>query len=196
MTNVAALFVDAKGVYSRMPGIDAWPEARDARKYGGPHPVVAHPPCQLWGAFAAINHKRWGGEHNCPGNDAGCFEHALACVLAFGGVLEHPAGSKAWTAYGLLRPARGTWTRSTACGVLCWVCEVCQSAYGHKARKRTWLLYSGAAMPIDADWRMITGTHQIGHDVIKRKPVLHGREASATPIAFACYLIALARGAT
>ena len=196
--NIAALFVDSKGIYASMPGIDAWPESRDALRYCGPDPVVAHPPCQLWGAFAEINYTRWGGEHNKPGNDAGCFEHALACVLAFGGVLEHPAASRAWASYGLQKPAAGKWSCSSICGYSYWVCEVCQSVYGHKARKRTWLLYSGVSDPIDADWRVVPGTHQCGyHDqrgVDRNKPTLGKREASATPIAFAAFLISLARG--
>ena len=52
MTDVAALFVQPDGCYAGLPEVDAWPEQRDARKYRGPWPVVAHPPCQLWGAFA------------------------------------------------------------------------------------------------------------------------------------------------
>ena len=46
---VAALFVDELGVYSEMHGVDVWGRRRDALQYAGPHPVVAHPPCQLWG---------------------------------------------------------------------------------------------------------------------------------------------------
>lgn len=70
---VAALFVDAFGVYSTLPDIDLWPAGGDARTYGGSYPVVAHPPCQLWIRFAHINFKRYGGEHNRPGNDGGCY---------------------------------------------------------------------------------------------------------------------------
>ena len=106
---VAALYVDRLGPYPKMPGVEVWDEARDARLYAGPWPVVAHPPCQLWGPFAAINFKRWGGEHNRPGNDGGCFEAALNAVRKWGGVLEHPAFSKAWSGYGLARPGIG-WT--------------------------------------------------------------------------------------
>ena len=46
---IAALYVEPAGCYIGQPGIDPWDEARDARQYAGPHPVVAHPPCQRWG---------------------------------------------------------------------------------------------------------------------------------------------------
>lgn len=73
-----------------------------------------------------------------------------------------------------------------------WVCEVWQSAYGHKARKRTWLLYSGTNPPPELDWRRLPGTHQVGwFDRIK--PSLSKREASATPPALRDVLLAMAR---
>lgn len=75
---IAALFVATGGCYFDLEGVDPWDETRDARLYNGPHPVVAHPPCQLWVNFAALNYKRYGGEHNRPGNDGGCFASALA----------------------------------------------------------------------------------------------------------------------
>ena len=49
---IAALFVDANGIYSGRPDVDAWDVSRDARLYAGPWPIVAHPPCERWGAFA------------------------------------------------------------------------------------------------------------------------------------------------
>lgn len=66
---IAALYVERGGAYWDMPGVDAWDADRDARRYAGTMPVVAHPPCQLWGAMAAVNYARWGGYHNKPGND-------------------------------------------------------------------------------------------------------------------------------
>jgi hypothetical protein len=91
---IAALFVESSGCYSNLSHVDIWDKERDARKYRGTYPVVAHPPCQLWGNMAPINYNRWGGEHNKPGNDGGCFESALNSVRKWGGVLEHPAKTK------------------------------------------------------------------------------------------------------
>lgn len=171
-----------------------WDKKRDARKYTGPYPVVAHPPCNLWTRFAHINYARWGGEHNKPGNDGGCFSFALHCVRKFGGVLEHPAFSDAWKAYGLKRPHAQNWTQ---CSENEWVCEVWQSAYGHKARKRTWLLYCGSQAPHDLRWERKSGTHQIGfHDQrgkARNKPTLSKKESNATPIEFRDELLLLAR---
>ena len=184
---IAALFVETNGCYFGLPGVDPWDINRDARAYPGPHPVVAHPPCQLWVNFAALNFKRYGGEHNRPGNDGGCFASALASVRRWGGVLEHPASSQAWPAHGLPRPPRIGWTPAVGG----WVCEVWQSAYGHSARKRTWLYVVGLEPP-ELDWSRPPGIAQVGwFDRIK--PTLSKREASATPPAFREALIAIAQ---
>ena len=190
---IAALFVQGDGCYSGLPHVDPWCKARDARKYRGPHPVVAHPPCQLWGAMAAVNYARWGGEHNQPGNDSGCFAFALDAVNFFGGVLEHPAKTRAWAKFGIVKPTQSGWQASGKG----WVCEVWQSSYGHRANKATWLYYVGSNPPFDLNWQRPTGTHQIGfHDQRgkdRNKPTLGKREANATPIAFRDTLIDLAR---
>ena len=193
---IAALFVQTEGCYFGLPNVDPWDEKRDARLYSGQFPVVAHPPCQLWGKFAHVNFSRWGGEHNRPGNDQGCFKSALHSVIRCGGVLEHPAFSSAWEAHGLTRPQGIGWKRV---GLHDWVCEIWQSAYGHLANKRTWLFYSGLGIPIDAKWDRPKGTHQIGfHDQrgkAANKPTISGKKASATPIDFRDFLIDLAKSA-
>lgn len=186
--SIAALFVQTDGHYFGIEGVDPWDQPRDARTYQGPHPVVAHPPCQLWTNFAHLNFKRYGGEHNRPGNDGGCFAAALAAVRRYGGVLEHPAFSHAWKTYGLLAPLRIGWIQVTARE---WVCEVWQSAYGHLARKRTWLLYCGRK-PFELRWERQQGTHQIGW-FDRLKPTMSKAAAIATPPAFRDVLLQLAR---
>jgi hypothetical protein len=140
---IAALYVEPEGVYVGRDGVDLWPEARDARLYAGPYPVVAHPPCQRWGKF-------WHGSPRKPhqfqlGDDGGCFASALASVRRWGGVLEHPADSHAWDAFGLAKPPRsGGWIRADDRGG--WTCYVEQGRYGHVARKGTWLYAVGCEL--------------------------------------------------
>lgn len=193
---VAALYVQPDGCYANLPFVDAWDEARDARLYAGPYPVVAHPPCQRWGKMARVNYARWGGEHNRPGNDGGTFRSALIAVRRWCGVLEHPARSYAWDAHYLDAPRGIGWQR-TSTG---WVCEVWQSAYGHRANKATWLYYAGERAPFELRWDRPTGSHQVGWTdrlgKAANKPTLSKREANATPIEFRDELIKLALHST
>lgn len=189
---IAALFVEKDGAYYGLDNVDPWDKERDARLYAGPHPVVAHPPCQLWVNFAALNYKRYGGEHNRPGNDGFCFAYALHSVQQWGGVLEHPAFSHAFDAYGIQQPVFGQWTYVSGWVPRpYWISEVWQSAYGHPARKRTWLFYCGDVPPPDMNWSRQPGTHQVGW-FDRKKPTLGKKAASATPIAFRDALINLA----
>lgn len=203
---IAALFVQPGGPYYGLPGVIPWPlhaqtelflehqPQPDARRYNGPHPVVAHPPCHLWGPFAAINYARYGGEHNKPGNDGGAFASALSSVYRFGGVLEHPARSRAWAAFKIPTPPSKTWHNYAP---YLYITDVWQSAYGHRAAKRTRLLYCGTKPPPPLDWSTPKGTHQIGWTDQRGKdhnrPTLGPREASATPPAFRDLLLNLAR---
>ena len=193
---IAALFVDANGIYAGRPDVDLWPKERDARRYSGPWPVVAHPPCQLWTNMAAVNWKRYGRDRPAwypGGDDGGCFAFALAAVRCWGGVLEHPASTHAWAAHGLPRPPQDGWQVLLSAGPMVEaVCDVAQVAYGHKARKRTWLFYAGPSAPTMIRTNAPTATHQIGQ-FDRIKPTLSGRAASATPPAFAELLLSMAR---
>jgi hypothetical protein len=198
---IAALFVQADGVYFNDPRFDPWDEQRDARKYDRDYPVIAHPPCQRWGRLGLANWHRWGGEHNRPGNDGGCFASALESVRINGGVLEHPAGSMAWDKFFLQRPHKIHigWNRCASMYAgRAWTCEVWQSAYGHKANKATWLYYVGANPPFDLDWSRPRGTHQVGFQDQRgkaaNKPTLSKKEANMTPIQFREVLYRLATG--
>ena len=149
---IAALYVDPRGSYAGLPGIDLWDAARDARRYAGPHPVVAHPPCQRWGKLWAGQplHIKRTGERKIKGADGGCFAAALASVRQWGGVLEHPWGSHAWPHFGLNTPSRfGGWIVADFFGG--WTCCVEQGRYGHYARKPTLLLAYGCELP-ELDW--------------------------------------------
>lgn len=137
---IAALFVVLNGPYSTRPRIDFWPEERDARKYPGPYPVIAHPPCERWGRY-------WSGGPSATvkrelGDDNGCFRSGLKSVRKWGGILEHPEASHAFKKFGLPIPAwRGGWTGPDRYGGRS--CCVSQGHYGHAARKMTWLYAVG-----------------------------------------------------
>jgi hypothetical protein len=145
---IAALFVETGGSYWNLPDVDPWDEARDARKYAGPWPVVAHPPCQRWGKFWA-GQPLWikrTGERKVKGDDGGCFASALDSVRRYGGVLEHPWGSHAWPHFGLEVPRRdGGWI--IADDYYGWACCVEQGQYGHYARKPTLIYAVGCRLP-------------------------------------------------
>ena len=182
MTRVAALYVDPKGVYAGLPDVDVWDEARDARLYEGPWPVVAHPPCTRWSILGGCHGYR-------DGEDGGCFEAALAAVREFGGVLEHPAHTLAWRRFGLPEPSRLGWTTSlTDCGVTTWVD---QAAYGHEARKQTWLYFVGASPPALRWLERGNPTTTVQNGGSAANP----QRRSATPPAFRDVLLNMARSA-
>lgn len=145
---LAALFVQRGGAYFGIDNVDPWAEERDARNYQGPHPVVAHPPCQRWGKLWA-GQPLWikrTGERKKKGDDGGCFAAALNSVREYGGVLEHPMNSHAWAHFGLTKPPRlGGWVKADDYGG--WTCCVEQGQYGHYAPKPTWLYAVGCELP-------------------------------------------------
>jgi hypothetical protein len=199
---VAALFVQKGGVYYGLEDVDPWDEERDARKYAGPWPVVAHPPCERWGRY-------WSGGPSAKvrrklGDDGGCFAAALHAVRTWGGVLEHPEASHAWRWFGLNTPDRfGGWVNADLVGG--WTCCVEQGHYGHRARKATWLYAVGAFLP-RLTWgaaasgvRLDDGFHSaaerrasrtLGKSTMGR---LTKRERARTPLPFRDLLLDMAR---
>lgn len=193
---VAALFVQRNGTYFGLPDVDPWDEQRDARKYAGPWPVVAHPPCSRWCRLAGLVEARWGHR---KGDDGGCFAAALEAVRKFGGVLKHPAHSDAFKASALPIPQRGGgWTRGLCGG---WSCYVEQGRYGHLAKKATWL-YAFGVEPLPAlRWGWDPGVQSsalvswCGNHVSsgESRPRVGKTAASRTPPAFRDELLAIAR---
>lgn len=195
---IAALYVQGNGCYAGLPGVDPWDINRDARRYAGPWPVVAHPPCARWGRFAHGGPSAPGSR--IPGDDDGCFAAALGAVRQFGGVLEHPADSLAWAVHGLFHPPRaGGWVAADWDGG--WTCCVFQGHYGHPCPKATWLYVVGTALP-----SLIWGParHQVDRAsagkrrLAIRKGVystLTHRERAATPSPFRDLLLSMARSA-
>lgn len=202
MIQIAALYVETDGAYYGIPCVDPWDADRDARRYLGPFPVIAHPPCKRWGRYwhggpsAKVRRKK--------GDDGGCFKCALTDVRTWGGVLEHPEASHAWRACGLLAPPKsGGWV--AAGDGLGWTCCVEQGHYGHPARKATWLYAVGVDLP-SLRWgpsegrRLEPGFHSaeerraaMARDDYRPIPRLTAAERLATPAPFRDLLISMAR---
>lgn len=205
MRTVAVLFARADSVYKTLPGCDVWDEARDARKWPGGAPVVAHPPCKRWSPLNNLVLARYPARaaEFAHGNDGGLFKFALDAVRANGGVLEHPANSRAWRTFDLPTPAVGRWQQGFCGG---WAVEVDQASFGHIARKRTWLYAYGLTPP--------SVSHLPSVDTGRRVRVYRSRNADGswsrmdaaaptteithaaaehTPTAFAEFLVELAR---
>lgn len=112
---VATLWVEPHTVYHKLyPLVDIWGPARDAQKYDGPYPIIAHPPCGPWGVLAWISQES---------KDHGIL--AMYLVHKWGGVVEQPSGSQLFRLYG--SPGAE-------------IQRVNQCDYGHVAQKAT-ILY-------------------------------------------------------
>lgn len=181
---IAALYIDPRGPYPKIEGVDPWDEARDARLYNGPWPVVAHPPCGPWGR---LRHLQNGGDK----------EQALIAVdqvRKWGGVLEHPATSKLWEAKGLPKPGEDPDSFGG------YTIEVAQVEWGHVARKLTWLYIVGvprALIPLPP-FPGRTPTHWVAGGGKGRGKVPPGikvcsaQQRRRTPPLFARFLIEIA----
>jgi hypothetical protein len=120
-------------------------------------------------------------------------------VRQYGGVLEHPADSRAWAAFNLNSPPRsGGWVAADFDGG--WTCYVEQGFYGHAARKGTWLYACQVELP-SLRWgcgpqRLNTKTvERHGYEYARRKGVVSmvgTKIRNATPIEFRDLLISIA----
>ena len=129
--DVAALFCRADSVYKTLPGVDVWDIDRDARRWTGGCPVVAHPPCRAWGRLRHFAKPR--------ADEMDLARWAVAQVRRWGGVLEHPASSILWADQGLPRIGARTDPHGG------WATGVHQWDFGHRAEKATWLYIVGCA---------------------------------------------------
>lgn len=168
---VSALYVDPTGPYTAMDGVDPWSERRDARRYNGPNPVVAHPPCARWSRLRGMATQ----------DTADCGPLAVEVVQRFGGVLEHPAFSLLWAHCSLPEPGDepdqfGGYTL-----------HVEQSRWGHRAPKPTWLYIVGC--PRERLPPIPPPVPDPGGRVCKMSP----KQRELTPLSMAEWLVKVAR---
>lgn len=149
MIEVAALYVLARGPYSSMPGVDPWPEKRNALCFPGGMPVVAHPPCGPWSR--SVMHQTKLSLSQGP-----WLAPAAVCqVRRDGGLLEHPAESLLWEESWLRLPYPEPYRQRTFAGPErdAWggfTVELDQGPWAdhespdeHGAHKRSWIYIVG-----------------------------------------------------
>lgn len=184
MRQVAVLFARSDSVYKQLPGVDVWDEARDARRWPGGAPLVAHPPCRLWGKL-----RQFAKAAN-PIAERALAVQAVQAVQAFGGVLEHPAEPPLWARMGLPTPGRAPDRYGG------WTAEIRQCDWGHKAEKLTWLYIVGIhpddLPPLPARGEPI-GVIKPQRGVPRTLKIVMKAEREHTPPAFAAWLVDLAR---
>lgn len=170
---VAVLYAQAGGSYAARPGVHVYDHVRDARSYPGPWPVVAHPPCRAWGRYKHVS-KHTPDERNLA-------YHALACVRAYGGVLEHPNGGSFWKDALLPRPGEppDQWGYTIL---------VNQCDWGHRALKPTLLYIVGVPYPL------LPSRPPPGRSTVPVERMWRG-EREATPALFGDFLLAIAAAA-
>lgn len=188
---VAVLFARADSIYKSFPECDVWDEARDARRWPGGCPVIAHPPCRAWGGLRHMA-KPQPGERELT-------VYALSMVRRWGGVLEHPRRSTLWAEFDL--PLGNEVDEFGGFSLL-----VNQSWWGHKCEKPS-LLYVCRVRPSDvpevtvqlAAPRYVIGStgrrRSDGQRLAYWRPDVSRRIREATPEPFARWLIELASGA-
>ena len=178
---VAVLFARVDSIYKEIPGCDVWDKDRDARKWPGGVPLVAHPPCRLWGRLRAFANK-------VPGEKE-LAVLSVELVRRFGGVLEHPYNSTLWEHCHLPKPGeRDEFGGFTVAMPQWW--------FGHRAEKATLFYIVGidpsALPPVtlklgEPDF-VIQSRKRSGH-----RPHVPKREREATPRPMAEWLVATAR---
>ena len=180
---VAALFVKKNSIYKSLPSVECYDVDRDALTFDGDCPVVAHPPCRLWGNLQHFS--------TAPIEEKELAIWALDQVRKCGGVLEHPAFSSLW--WGARLPLPDGFPDEYGGYTI----QVDQFHWGHKARKRTWLYIVGCKrveLPL-IPHREGEPTHTVKASKRKgpRLPEMKKSERSDSPIEFAQWLVRVAR---
>jgi hypothetical protein len=190
LRSVAILFADRNSIYKTLPGCDVYDIDRDARTFPGGMPVVAYPPCRTWGKLAC--------RAKAPLDEHGLALWAIETTRRNGGVVEHPATSRLWCESGIpWLGERDKWG-GYAFPLLQWW-------FGHLAEKAT-RVYVVGVEPKDLprfQLRIGEPSHVVssgyshggsrGHGHRSDKPEVNKRERSATPPAFAEWLVEVAR---
>jgi hypothetical protein len=181
---ISVLFAARDSVYKKIPGLDVWDEDRDALNWPGGNPGIFHPPCRL---FCRLRHLS-----TAPESEKELAYWSVSKVRQWGGVLEHPAHSRLWDEALLPSPGHADNYGFSY--------DLDQYWFGHSGKKRTWLYICGLDpehVPVHAI--RLAGNYEDLFASAGRKYVPGSRHSgirSATPLAFAQWLVEVASNVT
>lgn len=168
---ISVLYTKNNSIYNTL-NVDTWNIKRNATKWPGGNPIIAHPPCRTWGNY---RHKA----KPSPGEKQLAI-HAIIMARLWGGIVEHPKTSTLWNTMNIPKPGQtdqyGGWTLN-----------IDQIWWGHRAQKNT-TLYIVGCKPKQIPPLPITFTLQQKTIEQMAKP-----EREHTPIKLAIWLIQLAK---
>ena len=178
---IAVLFARPDSIYKQIPDCDVWDKDRNALNWPGSMPVVAHPPCRAWGQLQHFAKPELGERELAI--------WAVEQIRRWGGVLEHPFGSRLWAECGL--PVRN---QSDIYGG--WTLGVLQYWWGHRAAKATRLYIVGCSPSHLPSLPFVLGDAPCVVQTRKRidhRPHLRKPEREHTPEKFAHWMVEVAR---
>lgn len=193
LRTVAVLFARRDSVYKTLPGTDVWDEDRDALKWPGGAPVVAHPPCRLWGGLSHFS--------SAPISEKFLAIWSVRQIRTYGGVLEHPSTSRLFSKTALAPdwplPIGGE--RDSFGG---FTVKMPQWWFGHKAEKMSYFYVCGInakdlpdiALKLgEAEW-VVKSALGLKRSLERgEKPQITKPEREHTPVALAEWLLETAR---
>lgn len=190
MSIVTILFARKDSIYKMLPGCDVYDADRDALKWPGGNSLVAHPPCRAWGNLRHMAKPRPGEKELAV--------WSINQIRKWGGVLEHPKRSQLWPYMNL--PIGTQRDKYGGFSLL-----VDQLWWGHRAQKATLLYVCGCEpkslppIPLSLEYAQYTISTDSKTNARRKKynlPLMievKKCEREATPIAFAEWLIDLAK---
>lgn len=173
-------FVADNSYYRLLPDLDLFDLRRNALSTKSNAPAIYHPPCRSWGRLRQFA-KTPAGEHWLA-------VWSVLRMWRYGGVLEHPAGSKLWSFMNLARPGQ-SYDLHGGFSV-----SLNQSWFGYPAKKNTWLYIVGCEisdlpeMPLSFNAITKTVSGSKNRNVLKE---LSHSERSRTTLLFNEYLISV-----
>ena len=164
---ISVLFVEPDSIYQYM-GLDCWDLERDARNFNGKNPVICHPPCAQWSRMRTFS--------KYDPREKYLALLAVDLVRQNGGVVEHPESSLLFKGDDM--PTPGQIDKYGG-----WILSIDQHWFGHLARKRTYLYFSGLRpgdiLPYPLKFEIVQSRV---HDLDKKTRIL-------TPYLFAKWLV-------